>query len=530
MALRSDFKITAVTPTAVTPEESAVDSHPKPNLTEQTQRDLRAHVETVGIPEEHVDHDKRGHRHEARPATTPESGPEPYRVAFLVTHGMGQQVPFETLSMIGQALVTEHSKRHPQERDDEFKVSVRRVQLTSAADAPELSRAEVAFPPRDGKSVEAHIYESYWAPLTEGQISFLQTVGFLYSAAWNGLWTYFLAAWHRKRDREGGDESPEQADVHKQDDGFVHFDRWLFGEFHDMPIKEHTFGLLIATVLSVTFLLIPAVMLFTPAGLTVSKKIVSWSLSHFANWHWEWQTLAVAITLGFVVVALWVRYFIVEYVGDVAIYVSSYKVSRFDAIRNQILSAACTVARQVYSAGIVDKLHPRYDAVVIVGHSLGSVISYDLLNAAINWDEIECNFKREVVPRTSRFITFGSPLDKTAFLFRTQVSDARNLREALAARMQPLILNYEKFRPLKTFRWINIYSKWDIISGCLDYYDADKEHSRNPVDNKIDPQATRPLLAHVQYWNNALLHEELYEAAWASVGAQSGVRAAKSSR
>ena len=103
---------------------------------------------------------------------------------------MGQQVPFETVSMIGQALITGHSKRHPEEdKPDEFQVQVRRVRLTSGDGAPELSRAEVTLPPEQGKSVEAHIYESYWAPFTEGQISFLQTVGFLYSAAWNGIAT-----------------------------------------------------------------------------------------------------------------------------------------------------------------------------------------------------------------------------------------------------------------------------------------------------------------------------------------------------
>lgn len=106
-------------------------------------------------------------------------------------------------------------------------------------------------------------------------------------------------------------------------------------------------------------------------------------------------------------------------------------------------------------------------------------------------------------------ITFGSPLDKTAFLFRTQVSSARNLREALAARQQPSILDYQKFRPIETFRWINIHAPADIISGQLDYYDASDRTNLtdvNPVINLVDPEATTLLLAHVQYWDNATLH------------------------
>ncbi len=423
---------------------------------------------------------------------------------------MGQQVPFETVSMIGQALITEHSKRHPdEEKPDEFQVQVRRVRLTSADNAPELSRVEVTLPPEQGKSVEAHIYESYWAPFTEGQISFLQTVGFLYSAAWNGIATYYGAARlekARKKEHAG--------------DGLKHFDRWMFGKFQDMAIKPHTFWLLIAVVLSVTLLLLPALLIFTSPGLTFGKRVVSAYTNHFLQWPHPWQAAIVVLALLFVAIAVAVRYFVVEYVGDVAIYVSSYKVSRFDEIRNKILTEACSVARQIYSAGISDTTQLSYDSIVIVGHSLGSVISYDMLNACINWDQIECDFERKVVPRTTRLITFGSPLDKTAFLFRTQVSSARNLREALAARKQPLILDYEKFRPIDRFRWINIHAPADIISGHLAYYDAtDKTGLKdvNMIDNVIDRDATTPLLAHVQYWENAKLHEALYNAAWAVV-------------
>jgi hypothetical protein len=215
-----------------------------------------------------------------------------------------------------------------------------------------------------------------------------------------------------------------------------------------------------------------------------------------------------------------IRYCVVEYVGDVAIYVSSYKVSRFDTIRSKILEEVCSVARQIYSAGISDETHPPYDSVVIVGHSLGSVISYDTLNSCINWDQVECASNRKVVERTTRLITFGSPLDKTAFLFRTQVSSARNLREALAARQQPLILDYEKFRPLDRFRWINIHAPADIISGHLNYYDLPDGHNVsgfNPVENIVDRNARIPILAHIEYWENPTLHRFLYEAAQVGV-------------
>ena len=330
----------------------------------------------------------------------------------------------------------------------------------------------------------------------------------------------FRAAWQRKLSRGTEGESEAATKQAQADDGLMHFDRWMFGKFQDMAIKTHTFGALVATVLSVTLLLIPALALFTSPGLSFGKKIFAAYRDHFLQWPHLWQAAIVILAVVLLALALAVRYFVVEYVGDVAIYVSSYKVSRFDAIRNAILGQASIVARQIYSAGISDNSQPSYDTVVIVGHSLGSVISYDMLNSCINWDQVECNFERKVVPRTTRLITFGSPLDKTAFLFRTQVGSARNLREALAARVQPLILDYQKFRPLDSFRWINIHAPADIISGHLDYYDATDTTGLkgiNPVINMIDPEATTPLLAHVQYWENAMLHEELYKATWALV-------------
>ena len=37
----------------------------------------------------------------------------------------------------------------------------------------------------------------------------------------------------------------------------------------------------------------------------------------------------------------------------------------------------------------------------------------------------------------------------------------------------------------------------------------------NGVENIPDHEATTPLLAHVQYWDNTELHKQLYDAAWA---------------
>jgi hypothetical protein len=121
-----------------------------------------------------------------------------------------------------------------------------------------------------------------------------------------------------------------------------------------------------------------------------------------------------------------------------------------------------------------------------------------------------------VVDRTRRLITFGSPLEKTAFLFRTQLGREQALRESIAALKQPLILDYGRFRP-QTFTWVNIYSRADVVSGPLTYYDtpastASATPNRNPVQNVVDHWAVIPFIAHVQYWRNSTLRQQLWDA------------------
>jgi hypothetical protein len=224
----------------------------------------------------------------------------------------------------------------------------------------------------------------------------------------------------------------------KRSDGLKHFDRWMFGKFHDMAIKRHTFSLLFLVVLSVSLLLLPAFLVFTPLGPSAAKWIINggthWNITLPAYSQWPvTQQFGFAILIVLLLAFAWVvRYFVVEYVGDVAIYVSSYKVSRFDAVRDKILQEACSVARHIYSAGISDDSHPAYDSVDIVGHSLGSVVSYDTLNACIHWDQIECASARRVVPRTRA----SSPSDPRST--RPLSSFAlRSVPRAICAKLSP---------------------------------------------------------------------------------------------
>ena len=125
-----------------------------------------------------------------------------------------------------------------------------------------------------------------------------------------------------------------------------------------------------------------------------------------------------------------VRWFLLEFVGDAAIYVSSHTLNRFYETRQAIKTTSLDVARAVYEHGGCDR-H------ILMGHSLGSVIAYDTLNRLIVDDEI-LEGRLRVAERTALLLTFGSILDKTAFLFRAQ-SEFSDVREALCSAGQPLI-------------------------------------------------------------------------------------------
>ena len=390
--------------------------------------------------------------------------------AVLVFHGMGQQVKFETISMVAGAILDEARAQGGTTKD--LTVHLSRV------DEQFVARAEVAWKDAAGAAHEVHVYEAYWAPLTEGLVSYRDTLKFLFEAAWTGL----------RASRPFGQQT---------------FWRWMFGGPQELKIGTSAF-------LSMLGVLI--VLLVQVAAITfVSARVGQWLAAFLAAGAIPNFGGAAGIVLWIAAIAeaLIARYFLVQYAGDVAAYISPYKSSKFDELRRRIQKVGLDISKVIYG---IDpdpaKGHPDYARIVMVGHSLGSVVAYDTLNALINFETLGIPMK-PVLARTPALITFGSPLDKTAFIFRMQREDW--IREQMAAAMQPLIVDY-RFRP-DAFTWVNIWSPRDIVSGALDYYDAPSVPDTDPrhVQNRQDTKASTLIVAHVQYWKNPLLRKILYE-------------------
>lgn len=463
-------------------------------------------------------------------------------VAIVVAHGMGQQIPFQTLDDIAEGLRAEDRKRRngaPQPQP---------VARTVELGGERLSRLELRLMAGDCER-DVHIYESYWAPMTEGSVTLRDVVAFLLRGGIGGL---RLA------------RQP--------------FRRWMFGEFVDFPPPVWTIlWLVLALGIIFSLIFLNAVIVVVSAAKVPLRDVSPWltevrfrDITAVFNLHvtamapfvllmlwWtftrrrlpSWlslgafaiavlSTLAAAVTAGLVAyhhtrgeglgsffglvganrvpdffpawfsnvswmlvvgAGVLVRWFLIQYAGDVAAYVQPQVVDRFYDLRKEIKDRVWATAKAVYGAR-------EYEDIVLVGHSLGSVVAYDTLNRLLIDHSVNPSGAPEIAGRTRLLVTFGSPLDKTAFIFGAQGAGTE-AREALAASIQPLITD-ELVRP----KWVNIWSRWDIISGSLDYYDRPDRSNRHAVENIADPDASTLLAAHVEYWRNPLLFRTILQA------------------
>jgi len=511
-------------------------------------------------------------------APPPDDGVE--KLAVIVTHGMGQQVAFETLELLADAVRKEAAARNPGAPPQP--IATRVVRLGSKGDPtePQLPRAELRVFLPDGTPRDVHFYEVYWAPLTEGKVTTLDVIVFLFDAGVMGIKNTF------------------QGDF---------FERWMFGAFQRFTKRTWTlfFSFVMAFLEIGSLILINGIIGVFATSKALTGGITGWPSSELRvvltldmlfvvaamasvvagilliprglrrlAWMFVWiglLALPVAAALmgihvafpaarpelqetfldtKWILLALWglalvasavARKVLVEYVGDVAAYVNSHQVSKFWEVRKGIYESATRVFGPVYKAqrdeevvykwerysldGRAKPFDPmpvnrfRYEKIFVVGHSLGSVISYDALNGLLLEEELLAP-ALYIPQRTRLLLTFGSPLDKTAFIFRTHKDQGSEIREAAAAAVQPMIVSY-LHRPR---RWLNIFSRNDWVSGSLEFYDTNPPppvppglhvpplHVPVPVENVEDFDANSPLIAHIQYWNNPLLRSVLYKA------------------
>jgi len=413
-------------------------------------------------------------------ATTAPSGWVDRNTAILVMHGIGDQLPLETLDAFGRGLIHQFRK----DFGDRLQVQ-HKVKAKDADGKHDHWFDNVVRLTLEGSPVYIDLYEYYWANYTQDKASWKDL----------NLWLQGVAKGASKFYRRNGD----LGEVYKDKSPFF---------THDGKFRAWRYRLFIYFI-SKTFIL---------ANMITTGILKLVSLVPIVG------EVADSLLRSFIDTQV---HMLTNLIGDIAVYNVVDPKSKFYCVRRNVLDGAVDALRYLIEA---EESSPQqgvkqlaYPAVVVAGHSLGSQVAYDAINRInllVNQGDIRHydsdgrykpdNMKEQGIRRISdqfaRFVTFGSPLDKIAFFLREFVEDKDYLRQQLLtayhgfkqrdwtmrelhqaqvrktkAKRQGTGSNGEisnEFVPLAPtlkrllddVEWRNYFDGKDPVSGGLDYY------------------------------------------------------------
>lgn len=417
--------------------------------------------------------------------------------AILVVHGIGNQLPLETLDQFGRGLIAQYKAAF----DDEFYITHEIVPKSDSTDKVWFDN--VLRLHKSGSVNFIDLYEYYWANYSQDK------------ATWSDLnrWLQGIvkgASKFYKRNALIGEQYKDKSPFFDSRTGkFKPFVYWFF-----LAVVGRSF--LIADVF--WRLIIWLISLIPLAG-----KIADSLLESYVNSGLHDLCNVVSEVAIYNVFDPKSRFYEVKRaISDGAISALTYLIERTkevdpknpDSYSDYNIAAATKKTQD-------NKLHqkkPRvdeieaefkkeleqyelyYPAVIVAGHSLGSQVTYDAinkLNLLISMDKVNtfdsngiCKLKHKtsIAEQLRGYITFGCPLDKIVFFLRENVPDNEYLR-------QQFLDNYHEFkqrdldldnkelrnkkylhascglkRLLDDIQWHNYFDGKDYVSGGLDYY------------------------------------------------------------
>ena len=206
----------------------------------------------------------------------------------------------------------------------------------------------------------------------------------------------------------------------------------------------------------------------------------------------KWTLLLLIITFPlYKAVTGFVQYWFVNFLGDVQVYTEPDENSSFYKVREEIITRAMDTARGVLQYGqSAAQAGEEYAHVYIAGHSLGSVIGYDMLLRLFDEQSalaVAENKSALITPKDfskiTAFVTFGSPLSKTRFFFDTKSihSQLRFETETRRYKLGEIFSdphpNFVSGLPTKSFiatnyvrevvHWFNFWYPQDIVGNPL---------------------------------------------------------------
>jgi len=210
--------------------------------------------------------------------------------------------------------------------------------------------------------------------------------------------------------------------------------------------------------------------------------------------------------------------FLVNFVGDIPVYLSRNEYSPSYPVRRKIIDTGSDLLLELLgvdkneASPITIKVarelpddqkepgseRPRYDQVIVVGHSLGSVIGLDILRQTYlriygdnRWDKL------------THFITLGSPLRKISYLTLQEEGDPDRLRlDSYTKTLGPV---FRQRGSGNEVNWWNFVIPTDPVADYLNHATA---YCGIPQDIYI-ARICEPIHSHSRYWRETTVYERL---------------------
>jgi hypothetical protein len=371
--------------------------------------------------------------------------------ALLIVHGIGNQMPLETLDQFGRGLVSQYRAKFGEGFGISHEIVVKQ------GDGDDKWFDNVLRLRKKDSSWFIDLYEYYWADYTQDKASWKEMSQWLEGVV-NGAGTFY------QRNAAIGKEYHDRSIFFGSDGKFnLGKYRWfLFSVGRIFLVLDGLYRGLLWLIGRIPF-----------CGSIASSLFKSYADGKMHD--------------------------LVNVISEVCIYNVVDPKSKWYRIRRAILDGAVNAVRYMIERSN-ESGDLYYSSVIVCGHSLGTQIAYDAINKIdllVNEGLIK-HYDRDGVLMTARrtpiarqlrgFVTFGSPLDKVAFFLRENVPDADYI-------WQQFLDNYHHFKMhnldfendpssnpqylkascnlrslLNSVQWRNYYDHKDYVSGSLDYY------------------------------------------------------------
>ena len=525
---------------------------------------------------------------DAREGTTGPTHPTT-KTAVLVIHGIGQQDPFETLDSFARGLVDYFREIFARTKQTNGIKEIRPARLNHGEWVEVALRLRFDKPATPRGLQELHLHEYYWAPHTQGRMTYRALLTWLIRTGLTPL-RYLSQNLQEEWGASGGRLATvgtvfareilrilllyvpaliligyliyALATLPDLTQAFALLYQAWRTEPQKLPLAAFTIAVAGAAFL-VSFMLVTAGRLWSRRRRLIQREAeIAWfgqaglwflglvAIAAIVAWVWpiallqaigtklsSWASARVFLqTQGWPVVrtallfvAIWyIRKILVEYVGDIAVYVTADEKSEHYKARSQILKESTAALRRLLVSS------ENYDQVIVAGHSLGSVIAYDTINRVVNETlalpgspASATSLTRSQLDRLLGLVTFGSPLDKIYYFFRRQVDEDQAIRAQTLSFIHGFRRrkSYRRYDPYgmtfgppgtpvgdasshpelrKEFRWLNVWAQMDPVSGFLNHYLIDRRDQQHCWYGLWG-------VAHVAYWRDPKFYRFIAE-------------------